>query len=330
MIAYTLRRVGALVLTALVALTAMFGLLHASPASPLNDLPPVVAADDAARQLHEDRLGLGDPLVNQYGRYLRSLAQGDLGVSLYDGSSVSGALRSAAPASLELGAMATLVAVIPGAVLAYLGARRVGRPLDLLTRTVTVLAISVPSYWLAILALVVVGERAPDLLPDSGAFVTLTEDPIANLRVMVIPAIVLGLGGTAMVARAIRTALVETAGRDDVRFARAMGMPEGQILRRVALRHIAPTSVTVVTLVVAGLMSGTVLVENVFKIPGLGHLMVLAFTRGDYPVALGAALFTAVIFLSLNLVADIIVQILDPRVRGGRGLPTPVTSDVRP
>lgn len=329
MIGFIARRLVAAAVTAVVALTAMFGLLHASPASPVNALAPAVAANEEARQAHQARLGLDDPVVVQYSRYMGGLVRGDLGESLYDGSSVASSIARAAPASIELGILATVMAVIPGAALGFLGARRPGGAIDALTRVVTVAAISVPAYWLAVLALVVVGERAPDLLPDSGAFVTITEDPLTNLRVMIIPAIVLGLGGAAMVARALRTALVETATRDDVRFARSMGMSEGDILRKVALRHIAPTSVTVMALVVAGLMSGTVLVENVFKIPGLGHLMVLAFIRGDYPLALGTTLFTAMIFLGLNLVADVVVSLLDPRIRGVRPLTQSVSAEVR-
>lgn len=315
MTGYVLRRLLALVATVLVALTAMFGLLHASPSSPVNSLPPAVAADPEARAAFLADRGLDRPLVVQYAGYLGDVATGDLGTSLYDGSSVAGSIAATAPVSMELGLLAALVAIVPGALVGITAARHHGRAPDAAARLATLLAISIPSYWLAVLCLVVVGERAPDLLPDAGGFTPFGEDPAANLRVMVLPAVVLGLAGFAMVARSLRTSLVEILDGDDVRFARSLGMPERQVVRRIALRNAAPSAVTVVGLLLGGLVSGTVLVENVFQIPGLGQLMVTAFTRDDYPLALGTALATAVVFLGLNLVVDLVLHAVDPRAR---------------
>lgn len=312
---YLIRRLLILAVTILVAVTAMFGLLHASPSSPVNNLPPAVAADPEIRAAIMAEKGLDQPLVVQYGRYLRDLATGDLGNSLYDGSSVWESIAATAPVSFELGALATLMAVIPGIALGIASARRHGRPFDGASRLVTVLAISVPSYWLAVLCLVMVGERYPDLLPQAGGFTAFRDDPVANLQALVLPALVLGLAAFAMVARSLRTSLVEVYEGDDVRFARAMGMSERHILSRIALRNAAPSTITVAGLIIGGLVSGTVLVENVFQLPGLGQLMVLAFVRQDYPLALGTALATAVIFLGLNLAVDVAVVAFDPRAR---------------
>lgn len=312
---YVIRRVLILAVTIVVAVTAMFGLLHASPGSPVNNLPPAVIADPEARAAITAEKGLDQPLAVQYGRYLRDLVTGDLGTSLYDGSSVWAAIASTAPVSFELGAMAVLVAVVPGLALGITSARRHGTKADGISRLVTVLAISVPSYWLAVLCLVVVGERYPDLLPGTGGFTTFSQDPVANLQALLLPAVVLGLAAFAMIARSLRTSLIDVYAGDDVRFARAMGMPEGHILRRIALRNAAPATITVAGLLVGSLVSGTVLVENVFQLPGLGQLMVLAFTRQDYPLAMGTALATAVIFLGLNLVVDLAVFAFDPRAR---------------
>jgi peptide/nickel transport system permease protein len=187
-------------------------------------------------------------------------------------------------------------------------------------RVATVVAISIPSYWLAVLCLVVAGERWPDLVPGAGGFTRFGEDPLASVRALLLPAVVLGLGGFAMVARSLRASLAGVLDGDDVHFARAMGMPERQVLGRIALRAVAPSTVTVVGLLLGGLVSGTLLVENVFALPGLGQLMVTAFTRGDHPLALGTALVTALVFLGLNLAVDVAVVALDPRAR--RGLPS--------
>lgn len=315
MIRYVIRRTVVLVATVVVAVSALFVVLHASPGSPVSNLAPSVAADPEARAAVAAEAGLDRSLAAQYAGFWGSLARLDLGTSLYDGSSVSGAIAAAAPVSFQLGLLAAGVALVPGVLGGVVAARRRGRPADAAVRVVSVVAISVPSYWLAVLCLVAAGERWPELVPGAGGYTPFAEDPIGSLRAMLLPAVVLGLGGFAMVARSVRAALVGVLDGDDVHFARAMGMAEHQVLRRIALRAVAPSTVTVVGLLLGGLVSGTLLVENVFALPGLGQLMVTAFTRGDHPLALGTALVTAVVFLGLNLLVDVAVVALDPRAR---------------
>lgn len=315
MIRFALHRAAVLLVTVVAAVSVLFVVLHASPGSPVTNLAPSVAADPEARAAVAADAGLDRPLVAQYASFWGSLARLDLGTSLYDGSSVSGSIADAAPVSFQLGLMAAVVALVPGVLAGVVAARRHGRPADALVRVVTVVAISVPSYWLAVLCLVAVGERWPDLVPGAGGYTPFTEDPLGSLRAMLLPAVVLGVGGFAMVARSVRTALLAVLDGDDVHFARSMGMAEHQVLGRIALRAVAPSTVTVVGLLLGGLVSGTLLVENVFALPGLGQLMVTAFTRGDHPLALAAALVTAVVFLGLNLVVDVAVVALDPRAR---------------
>jgi len=314
-IPYLLRRVAALAVTVLLALTMMFFLLHASPGSPVDSMGAQVAADPAAREAITESQGLDRPLLEQYGSYLGGLVRGDLGTSIYDGSSVRTTIATAAPVSAELGLLAIAVTVIPGLAAGIVAARRHGRAADGVVRVITLVAVSLPSYWLAVLCLIWIGERYPDLLPNAGGFVSFSEDPIANLQVMVLPAIVVGLSGFAIVARSVRSALVEAHGTDEVRFGRAAGLSERDVTRKLALRRAAPPSLAVAGLVVGGLLTGTVLVENVFQIPGLGSLMVTAFTRDDYPLALGCALVTAVVLLSVNLAVDVVLHLLDPRTR---------------
>lgn len=319
MIGYLLRRLALLAVTVLGALTLMFVLLHASPGSPVDNVGAAVAADPEARAALEAAQGLDRPLVVQYLDYLGGIARGDLGTSVYDGSSVAGAIADAAPVSAELGLLAFVLTIVPGIVAGAVAARRHGGAADGTIRVLTLVAISLPSYWLAVLCLVWIGSRAPDLLPSAGGYVPLREDPAANLRVMVLPAIVVGLAGFAIVARAVRTALIDAYGHDDVAFARATGMASHDVTRRIALRRAAPPTLAVAGLVVGGLLTGTVLVENVFQLPGLGQLMVTAFTRDDYPLALGTALVTAVVLLTVNLGVDVALHVLDPRTRpGGR------------
>lgn len=315
MLRYVARRAVALVVVLFVSVSAMFLLLHAADDSPVDSMSPAVVADPRARAAVEESLGIDDPLLVQYGRYVGDLVQGDLGTSFYDGSSVSDQIAERLPVSLELGLLAALVAIVPGLLLGTFAALRHGRWLDGGTRVLTVLAISVPSYWLAVLCLVLVGDSNPELLPGAGGFVTFAEDPLANLQAMILPATVLGLAVLAMVARSIRASLLDVLSYDDVTFARAMGMPERALVRRIALRNALTPTLAVMGVLLGGLVSGTILIENVFQIPGLGQLMVTAFVRRDYPLALGATVVTATIFLVLNLVIDVVSALVDPRTR---------------
>lgn len=315
MLGFFIRRAVMLAATIWLAITVLFVLLHVSPASPLNNLPPQIVADPAAKAAIMAEKGLDRPLAVQYFSYLGGLAQGDLGKSLYDGSSVAGMIATSAPVSLELGTIATVLAVTTGSVVGIASARSAGRRRDTWARFSTVFAISVPSYWLAVISLVVVGNRYPNLLPSAGGFKTLGSDPIANLRSLILPSIILSLSGFAMVARSLRSSLIEAYESDEVRFARAMGMNERDILRRIAIKSAAPSTITVIGLVAGIMLSGTVLIENVFQLPGMGQLMVMGFGLNDYDLALGTAVVTAVIFLSLNLAVDIALHLLDPRLR---------------
>jgi len=320
---YVLRRLALALVTLVAALTGLLALLHASPGSPVNALPPAVAADPGARAAFLADRGLDRPFVVQWARYLGHAARGDLGTSLYDGSSVAGAVAGSVSVSIELGGLAALVAVVGGGAVGVAAARRPGGVVDGVVRVGSLLAISTPSYWLAVLALVVVGERAPDLVPGAGGLPTWSEDPLRHLQALLLPALVLGLGGFAMVARSVRQTFGEVLDGPQVRFARAAGLSEGQVLRRVALRGAAPATITLVGLLVAGLVSGTVLIENVFQLPGLGQLAVTAIGRDDYPLALGCALATAVLLLATNVAVDLAVLAFDPRARrravgGGR------------
>ena len=280
------RRTGGMILVVFVAVTAMFFLMRAAADGPLDSFAPAAAANPEARAAIENRLGLDRPLFEQYTDYLQGVVTGDFGESFADGSSVAEQIADALPVSLELGLLAAGGAITLGLALGAWAALHQGRPVDGAARLVSVLALSVPSYWLAVVCVIVAGERFPELLPGAGGYVPFASDPLANLQVMILPALVLGLGAFALVARSLRSALVDVLALDDVRFARAMGMPERQVVRRIALPNAVLPTLAVMGLAIGGLVSGTVLIENVFQLPGLGQLMVTAFVRRDYPLAL--------------------------------------------
>lgn len=313
MIGFVVRRAGALVLTVVLALAALFALMEAAPGDASDNFGAAVVADPAAREAIESARGLDGSAPERFWSFLSGAAQGDLGTSTYDGSSVGAAIAAAAPVSLELGVLALVLVVLPGAALGALAARRRGGPAELAVSVAALVAVSLPAYWLAVLCLVVAGERWPDLVPGAGGHVAFGDDPVANLRTMVLPAVVVGLGAFALVARAVHASLSAALEEDDATFARACGLPERTVTWRVAGRRAAPGILSVAGLALGGLITGTVLVESVFQLPGLGQLMVTAFGRGDHPMALGAALVTAVLLLGTNLAVDAAIVAVDPR-----------------
>jgi peptide/nickel transport system permease protein len=317
-IAFVARRAGALVLTVLLALAGLFALVEAAPGDASDNFGATVVADPAARAAIEEARGLDRSGPQRFVDFLASAVRGDLGTSYYDGSDVAAAVGAAAPVSLELGLLATVLVVAPGVLLGAFAARRRGRPAEVAVSMVSLLAVSVPSYWLAVICLVVVGERWPDLVPAAGGYVPFAEDPAANLQTMLLPAIVVGLGAFALVGRAVQASLAAALDEDDATFARACGLPERTVAWRIAGRRAAPGVLSVVGLALGGLLTGTVLVESVFQLPGLGQLMVTAFGRGDLPLALGGAIVTAVVLLGANLVVDTAIVALDPRLRDRR------------
>ncbi len=313
MTGFVLRRAGALVLTVLLALAGLFALLELAPGEPSDNFGAVVVADPEARAAIEASRGLDRPAPQRFWSFLTGAVRGDLGTSYYDGSDVAASIAAAAPVSLEIGFLATVLVVLPGIALGALAARRRGRPAELVVSVASLLAVSVPSYWLAVVCLVVVGERWPDLIPGAGSYVPFSEDPVANLKLLLLPSIVVGLGAFALVARAVQASLGPALDEDDATFARACGLPERTVVWRIAGRRAAPGVLAVAGLAVGGLLTGAVLVESVFQLPGLGQLLVTAFTRGDLPVALGGALVTAILLLGVNLLVDTAIVVLDPR-----------------
>lgn len=315
MLSFLGRRLASMAVVLFLVLTGMFFTLHLAPGSPVNNLPPTVAADPAARAAYEARLGLDQPLLVQYGTYLRNLATGDLGESLLDGSSVADQISTRLPVSLELGLLAGLWSVLVGFGIGVASVVHRRRYTDSVTRVGTILGLSMPAYWLAVLATILVGSRFPDLLPSGAGYVRFGDDPVANLTAMLLPALVLGLSTCALVARTLRASLLDVMSSDYVTFARAMGHSRLAVVRRVGLRGALLPTLTVVGLLLGGLVSGTVLIESVFQIPGVGQLMVTAFLRKDYPLAMGLSIVTAVLFLVLNLVIDALYYVVDPRTR---------------
>ncbi len=259
-------------------------------------------------------LGLDQPLAVQYGRFMLSLARGDLGRSWLSGAEVSDLVADRAGPTLELALVTAVAATSIGLGLGLYSTARRGKLGDVAIRVATVIGVSVPSFWLGLLLLMLFGLYLRDLLP-AGGWVPFSDDPVGNLAHLVLPASVLGLGTVALVSRTLQVSMRDTMQRDYVTFGRSAGLSERRVIRSLALPNAVVPTVTVVGLLVGVLISGAVIVETVFTIPGVGRLMVQSLRNQDIPVATGATLFLAAVFLALNTAVDVLYAWLDPRLR---------------
>ena len=268
---------------------------------------PVVLA-----QIRAD-LWLDRSLPVQYLHWIGGVVRGDLGFSWRIRQPVAGLILTKLPVTLQLGAMAFLIALAVGVPAGILSAVQRNRPLDYIANLVGLAGLSTPNFWLGIMLILLVSV---DLgwLPPSG-YVPLTEDWRQSLATTIMPAFVLGNAIAAILMRHTRSAMLTALDQDYVRTARAKGLPERTVVLRHAFRNALVPVVTLGALELGTLLSGAVLTEQVFSIPGFGKLVVDAVFNRDYPVVQGVVLVTAVLFILLNLLADALYVLINPRLR---------------
>jgi peptide/nickel transport system permease protein len=256
---------------------------------------------------------LDRPLAVQYLLWLGGLLRGDLGTSLKTGLPVAELIASKLPVTIELALLSILVAVAVGVPAGVVAAVRKGTAADAAANLVALAGISIPNFWLGIMLILLVSVRW-GLLPASG-YTSPLEDPLRNLQTMLMPAFVLGTGIAAVMMRHTRSAMLTALRQDYVRTARAGGLPERVVVLRHALRNALLPVVTLGTLELGTLLSGAVLTEQVFTIPGFGKLVVDAVFTRDYPVVQGVVLCAGLGFILMSLLADMLYVLLDPRLR---------------
>ena len=310
--AYALRRTGESLLTLLLATVVVFCGARALPGDPAlalagEERDPVALAEVRAKY------GLDQPVAVQYLRWLGRLAQGDLGESLRTGLSVSRTILTRLPVTLELAFLSLLVAVLLGVGTGVLAAVRRGTGVEWLASGAALLGLSVPSFWLGLM-LILVFSIVLGLLPASG-YVSPFEDPVENLRRMLLPSLVLGGQFAAILMRQTRSAMLESLGADYVRTARAKGLSEPQVVLGHALRTSLITVLTLLGLRLGLLISGAVVTEQVFVIPGFGRLVVEAVFTRDYPVIQGVTIVSAAAYVTANLAVDLLYSVANPRIR---------------
>ena len=270
-------------------------------------------ADAAGLDEIRDKFGLRDPVFVQYFRWIGLALRGDLGESIRTRQSVTSTVAVKLPITLELALLSLLVALgiaLPAGVIAAVRRNSVW---DVLASGISLCGVSVPNFWLGIMLILLVSVRF-GWLPASG-FVPLTEDPVGNLKRMIMPAFVLGSGLAAVLMRQTRNAMIEVLSADYVRTARSKGLAAWGVVVRHGLRNGLIPVVTILGLQMGALMGGAVVTEQIFVLPGFGRLIVEAVFTRDYPVVQGVVLITASAYVLINLLVDVSYSVLNPRIR---------------
>ena len=258
--------------------------------------------------------GLDQPLPIQYWNWLSSLLRGDAGFSIRTGRPVFVEVAERLPATLELAAAAALIAVLIGIPLGLLSAMRPRTRLDAAARIGGLVGLSLPSFWLGTL-IIVVFSLYLRWLPNTGGYVDFLRDPLVNLQLILFPAITLGVALAAATMRMTRSAMLDVLGADYVRTARAKGLSEALIVRRHVLKNGFIVVVTLLGIQVGQLLGGAVVVEEIFSIPGVGRMLLTAIVQRDYALVQGGVLAIAVLFVVVNIAVDLLYGYLDPRIR---------------
>jgi peptide/nickel transport system permease protein len=245
--------------------------------------------------------------------WLREVALGNFGASLRTGAPVTELIRQTLPVTIQLAIASLMIALFIGIPMGVLAAVKKGTWLDYVANAVSLSGLSIPNFWLGIILILFVSVHLR-WLPASG-FVSVFEDPVEAFRTTIMPAFVLGSGLAATLMRHTRSAMLEVLRLDYIRTARAKGLLEPAVVFRHALRNALVPIVTLSTLLFGQLLAGAVLTEQVFTIPGFGKLIVDAVFNRDYGVVQGVVLCTAMAFILMNLVADVLYILINPRLR---------------
>ena len=301
---YLLRRLAGSVMVLWGVATLVFLMVHLIPGDPVVMMLDIHASSERVVQLR-DQLGLNDPLLAQYARYMRDLVQLDLGRSLRSNRLVTDELASRAWPTFQLALSGMALAVVLGVIAGAIAAAKRNTWVETVVMSTATVGVTIPSFLLAML-LVMVFSLNLRWLPSMGA---------GTWRNLVLPSLSLGFLYSALIARVTRTAMLESLAMDYITVARAKGLTQGSILFRHALRNALIPVITIIGIYFGLLLGGTLVIETVFSWPGLGTLAVNSILARDFPVTQGIVLFLALSFSVLNLLVDLTYGLIDPRIR---------------
>ncbi len=290
----------------------VFALIHLIPGDPAQTILGLKATPQAIAELHR-QWGLDRPLVSQYGLFMDRLAHGDLGNSLVFGDPVRSLIIGRLPATIWLVVYSSVLAVLISVPLAVLAASRRNGLRDHIVRLVPLVGLGMPSFWIGIFLVLFFGLRIR-AFPIGGY----GEGALGHLHAMTLPSLTVAIGMTPLLIRSLRTSMLAVLQAEYVTTARSKGLPRARLYARHVLRNALIPTVTVLGINIGYLVGGTLVVENVFALPGIGQLMVQSIFNRDFPVVQGVTLLFGVLVVAINILTDLGYSRLDPRVRFDR------------
>ncbi len=289
-----------------------FGLMRLIPGDPAAAIAGIAATPAQIEQLRQD-LGLDEPLWMQLLHYYEGLARGDLGRSLLLGKGVFAATMERLPVTIALSLYALVFTLIIGIASGIIAALKQNTWIDQAAMMFAMIGISVPNFFLGLLMIILFAVHLGWL--PSGGYVAFNEDPVGWLRSMTMPAFSLALLQAGLLARITRSSMLEVLRQDYIRTAKAKGLPQRRVILKHALANALIPIVTVVGIIVSLLLSGAVVTEALFSIPGMGQLLTQAVLNRDYPMVQGGLLLVTTFLVLVNITVDTLYAVLDPRVR---------------
>ena len=304
MLKYTIRRLLQTIPLLIAISFAAFIMMHLVPGDPVRNMMGIEASKEAV-EAERERLGLNDPLLVQYGRFLGGVLQGDLGTSIFTKQSVTDEILKKYPATIKLALGGTIFASVVGILAGIVSAVKRNKLTDNVIMVLSLISVSTPSFFLA-LVLMLFFSLQLGWLPSMGLRTPLH---------YVLPIITLGMQSVGTIARTTRSSMLDVLGQDYIRTSRSRGIPERVIIYSHAFKNAIIPVLTIVGLRFGGLLAGSMLVETVFSIPGIGRYLVDAVLERDYPVVQSTVLVLACTFVLVNLVVDLLYAVADPKIR---------------
>lgn len=311
--AYIIRRMITGIFILFILSVVVFVLMRLAPGDPAI-LACGLNASPACIEARREQLGLNDSWPVQYGNWVRDVSTGNLGLEAITNESVAGKLKDRLPVTLELMIITMIATVAIGVPFGVISALYRNSPADYGVRVTAVMGLSVPNFWLATLV-IIIPQELWGYAPTFARSISFTDDPVGNLQQFVPPALVLALASAAGIMRLTRSSLLEVMGTDYVRTARSKGLRETLVVSRHALKNSMIPVVTVLGLQIAFLLGGTVIIEQIFALPGVGQYLFMSLLSKDFQVVQSLTVMIGLAVISMNLIVDIAYAWLDPRIR---------------
>jgi peptide/nickel transport system permease protein len=312
MIGIVLRRLGSAVPILVIVSLITFAMIHLIPGDPAAAIAGLSATPEQIEVVRE-QLGLNQPLLSQLLHWYWALLHGDLGRSLLMGQPVAQVTFERLPVTLALSAYALVLTLMLGLVSGVIAALKQNSWADQAAMMLAMIGISMPNFWLGLLMILFFAVWLGWL--PTGGYIAFTDDPIGWLRTSTMPAISLALLQVGLLARITRSTMLEVLRQDYIRTARAKGLPKRQVVIKHALSNALIPITTVVGIIVSLLISGSVVTESLFSVPGIGQLLTQAVLNRDYPMVQGGLLIVTAVLVLVNILVDVSYAMLDPRVR---------------